>query len=59
RSKNKAIVEYALRDVQKPIGISTHSTAQNLPDSIEPALPTREQFAQVLNTAELSLEEAE
>ncbi|MEM6519358.1 MAG: PDDEXK nuclease domain-containing protein, partial [Cyanobacteria bacterium P01_C01_bin.70] len=47
RSKNKAIVEYALRDVQKPIGISTHSTAQNLPDSIEPALPTREQFAQV------------
>ncbi|MEM6836651.1 MAG: PDDEXK nuclease domain-containing protein [Cyanobacteria bacterium P01_C01_bin.120] len=57
RSKNKAIVEYALRDVQKPIGISTHRTAQTLPDSIEPALPTQEQFAQVLNTAELSLEE--
>ena len=57
RSKNKAIVEYALRDVQKPVGISTHRTAQTLPDSIEPALPTQEQFAQVLNTAELSLEE--
>ena len=53
RSKNKAIAEYALRDLQKPIGISTHRTAKELPPPLKPELPSVEQLEQELNTVEL------
>lgn len=56
RSKNKAIAEYALRDLQKPIGISTHCTAKELPDPLKPELPSIEQLEQELNNVELALE---
>lgn len=42
RSKNKTIAEYALRDVQKPIGISTHRTANELPAPLKHQLPAPE-----------------
>lgn len=42
KSKNKTIAEYALRDVQKPIGISTHRLASELPDDLKTQLPTVE-----------------
>lgn len=55
RSKNKAIAEYALRDLQKPIGISTHRTAKELPAPLQPELPSVEQLEQELNTVELPI----
>ena len=59
RSKNKAIAEYALRDLQKPIGISTHCTAKELPDPLKPELPSVQQLEQELNNVALSLEKTE
>lgn len=50
RSKNKAIAEYALRDVQKPIGISTHRTAAELPAPLKAELPSIEQLEKRLST---------
>jgi predicted nuclease of restriction endonuclease-like (RecB) superfamily len=35
RTKDKAIAEYSLRDVQKPIGISTHKMSQAFTEGIE------------------------
>lgn len=55
RSKNKAIAEYALRDVQKPIGISTHRTSTELPDPLKEQLPSVELLTQELNTVNLSV----
>jgi predicted nuclease of restriction endonuclease-like (RecB) superfamily len=53
RSKNQAIAEYALRDVQKPIGISTHRTATELPDPLKKQLPSTETLEQELKTVSL------
>lgn len=56
RSKNKAIAEYALRDLQKPIGISTHRTDRELPDPLKPELPTIKQLEDKLNAVDLATE---
>ncbi|MDB9529421.1 PDDEXK nuclease domain-containing protein [Oscillatoria sp. CS-180] len=51
RSKNKTIAEYALRDVQKPIGISIHRTGTELPDPIKQQLPSPERLEAALENA--------
>lgn len=40
KSKNKTVVEYALKDVNKPIGVSEYQLTQNLPDAYKSSLPT-------------------
>jgi len=50
KSKNKAVAEYALRDVNKPIGISTHQLRGSLPEPLKSSLPTIEQLEMELNT---------
>ncbi len=50
KSKNKAVAEYALRDVNKPIGVSTHQLAGVLPKPLQESLPTIEQLEMELNT---------
>lgn len=47
RSKGKTTVEYALRDLQKPIGVSTHT----LPKILQAALPSAEQLELELEAA--------
>lgn len=42
RAKNKIIVEYALRDLSKPIGVSAYQLTQSLPDNLKGSLPTIE-----------------
>lgn len=42
RTKNRIIVEYALRDLSKPIGVSAYQLTQSLPDSLKGSLPTIE-----------------
>jgi predicted nuclease of restriction endonuclease-like (RecB) superfamily len=54
RTKNKTIAEYALRDVQKPIGISTHRTSAELPDLLKQQLPSVEVLEQELKTIPLA-----
>ena len=40
KSKNKTIVEYALRDLSKPLGIAEYRLAEALPDTLQSTLPT-------------------
>lgn len=50
KTKNKTTVEYALRDIQKPIGVSTYQFQDALPDQLKGSLPTIEQLETELNT---------
>lgn len=40
KSKNKTIVEYALRDLDKPLGIAEYRLAESLPETLQSTLPT-------------------
>jgi predicted nuclease of restriction endonuclease-like (RecB) superfamily len=51
KAKNKVVAEYALRDVGKPIGVSTHYWSSALPKLLQENLPTIEQLEMELNTA--------
>jgi len=42
RDKNKLNVEYALRDINKPIGVSSYELAEYLPIEIINKLPTED-----------------
>lgn len=53
KSKNKVVAEYALRDVHKPIGVSTHYLGERLPEPLQGSLPTIEQLETELNTIAL------
>ncbi len=44
KSKNKTVVEYTLKDIHKPIGVSEYTITQNLPDKFKSSLPTIEEF---------------
>ena len=44
RNKNKLNVEYALRDINKPIGVSSYELSEYLPPEILKALPTEEEL---------------
>jgi predicted nuclease of restriction endonuclease-like (RecB) superfamily len=44
KEKNKVIVEYALRDTSKPIGVSAYRIIEKLPARLRGNLPTIEQF---------------
>jgi hypothetical protein len=44
REKNWVIVEYALRDLSKPIGVSAYQLTQALPDTLRGSLPTIEEL---------------
>ena len=56
RSKDKIVVEYALRDLKKPIGVAGWETkiVETLPEDLKGSLPTVEELE-----AELSREENE
>ena len=45
KSKDNLIVEYALRDINKPIGISEYKLTKELPDELKKSIPTIEEFA--------------
>ncbi len=40
KSKNDTVVEYALKDVHKPIGVSEYIITKNLPDEFKSSLPS-------------------
>jgi len=44
KKKNKVIVEYALRDMKKPIGVSAYKLLEKLPASLKGSLPTVEEL---------------
>jgi len=44
KSRDKVVVEYALSDIHKPIGVSEYELVQSLPEDLKSNLPTIEQF---------------
>ena len=44
KSKNQVIVEYALRDLNKPIGVSVYQLQSALPEQMKGILPTIEEL---------------
>ncbi len=50
KGKNKLVAEYALRDINKPIGISQYEAKiiESLPDELKGSLPSIEQIEQEL-----------
>ena len=52
KSKNEIVVEYVLRDVNKPISVSKFRTARVLPEQLRGSLPTIEELEQELRAIE-------
>ncbi len=52
KTKNKIIVEYALRDASKPIGVSTVGLTENLPEEIKRNMPSIEEIEAELSEHE-------
>lgn len=48
RDKNNIEVEFALRDMNKPMGVSEYTLVETLPDNLKGALPTVEEIEQDL-----------
>ncbi len=44
KEKNKVVVEYALRDTKKPIGVSAYRLREKLPAKLKGSLPTVEEL---------------
>jgi hypothetical protein len=49
KSKNRTIVEYALKESSKPIGVATYKILSSLPDELRNDLPAPEQIARLLS----------
>ena len=52
KSKNDTVVEYALKDVHKPIGVSEYIITKNLPDEFKSSLPSIEEIEAELSGGE-------
>ena len=48
KSKDRTIVEYALNDSEKPIGVATYRVVSQLPERFQHELPDPEQIAKIL-----------
>ena len=49
KSKNKTIVEYALRETKRPIGVSAYKIMTKLPRELASELPSPEQVSMLLD----------
>ncbi len=52
KSKDKMIVEYALSDIHKPIGVSEYQLTHQLPDKLRSVLPSIEEIEAELTKAD-------
>ena len=48
KEKNRTIVEYALHDTRKPIGVATYKITRTLPQSLKGQLPSPKEIAHLL-----------
>jgi hypothetical protein len=59
KTKNQTIVEYALREMNKPIGVSTYQLRDTLPEQLQGSLPTIEQLEAELEALSVEVEDEE
>lgn len=57
KSKNQVIAEYALRDLNKPIGISAYQLRKDLPLQMKGSLPTIEELEAELDAVSVETED--
>jgi YhcG PDDEXK nuclease domain len=48
-NKKKIIAEYALRDTNKPIGVSEYELTRALPENLKPSLPSIDEIENELS----------
>jgi hypothetical protein len=48
KGKDRTIVEYALKDVKKPIGVATYRITASLPRNMSKYLPSKEEISERL-----------
>jgi predicted nuclease of restriction endonuclease-like (RecB) superfamily len=48
KEKNRTVVEYALHDARKPIGVATYQVVKRLPKELEGQLPSPREIARLL-----------
>ena len=53
KERNKLVVEYALRDMSKPMGVAEYRLTQALPERLKSELPTNEDLAEELPLLDL------
>ena len=49
KSRNKVVAEYALKDIQKPIGVSEYQLTRAIPEELQKDLPSIEEIEAELN----------
>ncbi|PWR74874.1 YhcG family protein [Methanospirillum stamsii] len=54
REKNKAIAEYVLRDIQKPMGVSEYQLTRALSEELKGRLPCVEEIEKVIEEVEIT-----
>ena len=52
KTRDKLVVEYALSDIHKPIGVSKYQLVSSLPESLKSSLPTIEEIEAELSDVE-------
>lgn len=50
REKNEVIAEYALKDIEKPIGVSNYTLGSKIPKELKDKLPTIEELESKINS---------
>ncbi len=48
KEKKRTVVEYALRDAKKPIGVATYTITKTLPSNLQGQLPSPAAIARLL-----------
>jgi hypothetical protein len=51
QSKDKVVAEYALKDISKPIGISSYKLTESIPENLKGKLPSIEEIEKELEVA--------
>jgi hypothetical protein len=52
KDKNRTVVEYALHDARKPIGVATYEITRTLPKELHGQLPSPQEIARLLEGIE-------
>ena len=55
QSKQRTVVEFALRDVHKPIGVATYTLTDTLPAELRPFFPSNEELVRRLDAVAAAL----
>ena len=56
QSKQRTVVEFALRDVNKPIGVATYTLTDTLPAELRPFFPSNEELVRRLEAVAAALQ---